>query len=301
MIIKWISCVAAGLLLAVSGCLYQQESHGLQVQFADLDAVLVNVMTFNIRYGTANDGVNHWQHRRDIVVGVIAEHAADIVGLQEALDFQVEYITQAIPQYRVYYVCRDDGVKAGESSAILYRRDRYKLADSGTFWFSDTPSKPSTHWGNKHLRICSWVRLVNKTDGKGIYVYNLHLDHVSQNSREKSTVLLAKQILLRKEKDPYIVMGDFNMHMDNPGMRYLQKVGFDTPYPTLLSAWEIMHPQEASLRTGHGFKGSKSGEAIDHILVEEGTPVLKADIDQRAIDGRYPSDHYPVIAKVKLY
>lgn len=297
-VMKWISCIAAGLLLAAGGCSNPQAIH----QSAESGPGVVDVMTFNIRNGNAKDGENHWTHRKNMVADVISGHGADIVGLQEAFDFQAEYIADAMGQYGIYYVGRDDGVKAGESCAVLYLRNRYKLTDSGTFWFSDTPEKPSANWGNKYLRICSWVRLVDKSDGKGLYVYNLHLDHISQNSREKSTQLLARRISLRKEKDPYIVMGDFNMPLDNPGMRFLQKVGFDTPYPPLVSAWASMYPEKAGMvRTGHGFKGGRSGAAIDHILVEEGTKVLKADIDQRAINGRYPSDHYPVTARVKLY
>jgi len=291
-----ITCILAGLVLAAGGC-----SQGQGVQSSKSDAGVVDVMTFNIRNGKANDGVNNWSQRRDILVGVISARGGDIVGLQEAFDFQADYVAAKLPQYDIYYVGRDNGARAGESCAILYRSHRYTLAESGTFWFSDTPSKPSTHWGNKCLRICSWARLVNKADGKGVYVYNLHLDHISQHSRRKSTQLLARRISLRKVKDPYIVMGDFNMPMDNPGMKYLQKVGVDTPYPRLVSAWETTHPKGPALKTGHGFKGSVAGAAIDHILVEEGSTVLKADIDQRKIDGRYPSDHYPVTARIKLY
>lgn len=294
--LSMIACIAAGLLLAVTGCSQRQE-----MQFPDPNTGLVDVMTFNIRNGKANDGVNDWPKRRELLVGVIADHRSDIVCLQEAFDFQVEHIAAKMPQYDVYYVGRDDGVRAGESCAIFYRRDRYKLADSNTFWFSDTPSRPSTHWGNTCLRICSWVRLVSKADGKGLYIYNLHLDHVSQNSREKSTQLLAERISQRQVKDPYVVMGDFNMATTNPGMKYLKKAGVDTPYPRLVSAWETMHPKKPPLKTAHGFKGGSSGSAIDHILVEEGAAILKADVDQRAIDGHYPSDHYPVTARIKLH
>ena len=91
------------------------------------------------------------------------------------------------------------------------------------------------------------------------------------------------------------------MSLDNPGMKYLQKVGVDTPYARVVSAWREKYPEKEDLRTGHGFKGSKVGRAIDHILVEEATVVLEANIDQRMIDGKYSSDHYPVTAKVKLY
>jgi len=289
-------CIAAGLLLAAGGCA-QPGDAGL----SDSGAGVVDVMTFNIRNGRANDGVNNWRQRRDILVGVLAEYGGDIVGLQEAFDFQADYIDAKLPQYGMYYVGRDDGARAGESCAILYRRDKYTPADSGTFWFSDTPAKPSTHWGNKCLRICSWVRLVNKTDAKGIYVYNLHLDHISQHSRKKSTRLLARRISQRTIKDPIIVMGDFNMSMDNPGMKYLQDGGDNASYPRMVSAWEIAHPKGPALRTGHGFKGGKTGSAIDHILIGEGSTVLKAHVDQRKIDGRWPSDHYPVTATIKLY
>lgn len=297
---KWTGCIVTSLLLTVIGCSNNREISSARDQVSDFDPGVIDVMTFNIRFGTANDGINHWDNRRELVVDTIAKHAPDILGLQEALDFQVNYIAKEIPAYDVYYVCRDDGGKKGESCAIFYRKNRFKLTDSGTFWFSDTPSKPSTHWGNDHLRICTWVRFVDKKCVNGFYVYNLHLDHVSQNSREKSTGLLAKKISQRKFNDPYIVMGDFNMSLGNPGMKYLLKVDIDTPYPTLISAWHSKHPQLYT-RTGHGFKGITEGSAIDHILVEEKTLIIDANIDQRSVDGKYPSDHYPVTARLKLY
>lgn len=291
---KRIATITIALILTAAGCSM------LQTQQLESDAGIVDVMTFNIRNGMAKDGENDWIHRKEMVVDVIEEYAPDVVGLQEAFDFQADYINKAMDQYDVYYVCRKDGVKDGESCAIYYLKDRYELADSGTFWFSDTPSKPSTHWGNWHLRICSWVRLKNKSNGNGLYVYNLHLDHRSQNSRENSAKLLAKMISQRKVKDPYIVMGDFNMAVDNPGMKYLLKDGVDTPYPKLFSSWHTLNP-DTDVRSGHGFKGLTEGKAIDHILVEKEITVIKANIDQRKINGKYPSDHYPVTARLKLY
>ena len=291
---KWTHCIVIILLLAVIGCLCNQKVRSV----SDSDASVIDLMTFNIRFGTANDGINHWDNRREQIVEMISQHAPDVFGLQEALDFQVDYIAKEMPYYDVYYVGRDDGDKQGESSAIFYRKNRFNLTDCGTFWFSDTPSMPSTHWGNNHLRICSWIRLEDKSNS--FYVYNLHLDHISQNSRKKSTILLAETISQRKHSDPYIVMGDFNMTLDNPGMKYLLKDNVETPYPPLISVWHSKHPQSEK-RTGHGFKGQTEGSAIDHILVEKQTSILKADIDQRKIDGRYPSDHYPVTARIKFY
>ncbi len=294
--IKWLLGVIVGLILFTAGCSTQDWIGRSNADFGVFD-----VMTYNIRNGKAKDGANDWKHREKLVIGVIKEYQPDVVGLQEAFDFQADAIAKSLPHYDIYYVCRKDGLKEGESCAILYKSERFELGDSGTFWFSDTPDEPSTHWGNWHLRICSWVWLVNKSDGQGLYVYNLHLDHQSQNSRERSAQLLVNKVSQRKEKDPCIVMGDFNMTIDNPGMKYLLKDGVETPYQPLVSAWVSMHPQGEDLKTGHGFKGGTEGKAIDHILVDTKAIALKANIDQRKIDGKYPSDHYPVTATVKLY
>ena len=115
----------------------------------------LTVMSFNIRYGTANDGDNHWTRRREMLFDVVREQNADLLGVQEALAGQIDEIVAAVPAYAVVGVGRDDGRARGEFSAILFRRDRFRVADSGTFWFSDTPGVPgSKSWGNSITRIC---------------------------------------------------------------------------------------------------------------------------------------------------
>ena len=145
----------------------------------------LTVMSFNIRYGTANDGENHWTRRREMLFDVVREQNADLVGVQEALAGQIDEIVAAVPVYAVVGVGRDDGRARGEFSAILFRRDRFRVADSGTFWFSDTPAVPgSKSWGNSITRIATWARFIDR-DGAGFYHFNLHLDHQSQPSRER--------------------------------------------------------------------------------------------------------------------
>lgn len=259
-------------------------------------------MTFNIRNDTMIDGPNRWSRRKDIVFAMLRDHNADVIGLQEAEDDQVCDIQAALPRYSRYAVGRSDGRSQGETCAIFYRTDRFRLLDSGTFWFSDTPSIPGTKdWGNLWPRICSWVRLAERQTGQAFYVYNLHLDNFSQHSREKSVQLLGHQIASRKNRDPFIVMGDFNMELDNPAMRYLQKQGIQTPYPRMVDAWSSVHSGKPSVGTRHGFRGSTSGPSIDHIPISETLRALDVSIDRRAADnGRYPSDHFPVIARIQL-
>ena len=182
----------------------------------------LTVMSFNIRYGTANDGDNHWTLRREFLFDVMREADADLVGLQEALDAQIAALLQALPQYGVVGVGRDDGRTRGEYAAILYRRDRFRVSDAGTFWFSDTPEVvASRSWGNNITRICTWARFVDR-DGQAFWHYNVHLDHESQPSRERSTALLADRIAARRAPtEPVIVTGDFNVGETNPALTRL--------------------------------------------------------------------------------
>jgi hypothetical protein len=118
----------------------------------------MTVMTFNIRYGTAKDGENEWSARREMLFDVIRNTDADLLGLQEALDFQIDEIIAAVPGYAVVGVGRDDGAEKGEYSAILFRTERFHVAEAGTFWFSDSPAVvASKSWGNQITRICTWA------------------------------------------------------------------------------------------------------------------------------------------------
>ncbi len=261
------------------------------------------VMSFNIRYGTANDGKDRWENRKEQVCEVIERYHCDVIGLQEALRFQIDAIREASPQYDEIGVGRDDGKTKGEYSGILYRKDRVEVTDSGTFWLSDTPEVvASTSWGNSITRICTWGRFIHKPSGKAFYHYNVHLDHRSQPSREKSAVLVAQRIANRKHPDPVVLTGDFNAGESNKAILYL-KGDLDqsgkTPVP-LVDTFRLLHPEAAQVGTFNGFKGTRSGEKIDYVFVAPGTEVLEARILHDNEDGRYPSDHFPVTARLSL-
>ncbi|MGD8500049.1 MAG: endonuclease/exonuclease/phosphatase family protein [Phycisphaerales bacterium] len=269
----------------------------------------LRVMSFNIRYGTANDGENHWKNRRQMVFDVLRNHPSDVVGLQEALRFQIDKICKDLPAYGEIGVAREDGRTQGEYSAILYRLDRFGVGESGTFWFSDTPEVPgSITWGNACTRICTWARLIDKKSGRAFYIFNLHLDHVSQPSREKSAVLLAQRISDRKHADPFVVTGDFNAGEGNPVITYLKgktvASGQDehkskNPVP-MVDTFRVLHPNVKDVRTGHSFRGGRQGNKIDYVLAPPEVEVLEARILYDNVDGRYPSDHYPVTARLRL-
>jgi len=269
----------------------------------------LRIMTFNIRYGSANDGENHWKNRKEMVSDVIRNHPSDVVGLQEALRFQMDSIREDLPVYGEIGVAREDGDNEGEYSSVLYRTDRFGVGESGTFWFSDTPEVAGSNtWGNACVRICSWARLIETKTGKAFYIFNLHLDHVSQPSRGKSAVLLAERIRNRRYKEPFVVTGDFNAGEDNPVIKYLKGqiavegpdgVKAKTPVP-MVDTFRVLHPDAKDVKSAHAFKGTRQGNKIDYVFVPSGTKVLEAQILYDNVDGRYPSDHYPVDARFRL-
>jgi endonuclease/exonuclease/phosphatase family metal-dependent hydrolase len=250
-------------------------------------------MTYNIRYGTANDGEDRWELRRPRTIALIRREAPDIVGLQETLDFQIDEIRQAMPHFGVVGVGRDDGKAAGEYSAILYDTRRFVALRSDTFWFSDTPSVvASRHWGNNIPRVCTWAFFRDLKTRRYFWHYNLHLDHQSQPSRLQSAQLLAQRIRERGTEDPVVITGDFNAAEDNPAISALREAGHR-------DSFRAKHPEEATVGTFNGFREAGT-DKIDYVFVNDGLEVLRAEIVRTKLDGRWPSDHMPVTATIQF-
>ena len=269
----------------------------------------VSMMTFNIRYGTASDGENRWENRRELVFDVIRRYDPDVIGLQEALGFQIDQICRTLPGYAKIGVGREDGKTKGEYSAILYRSDRFEVEQGGTFWLSDTPEAPgSITWGNACTRICTWARFVEKKTGRAFYQFNLHLDHVSQPSREKSMVLLVERIGKRERADPFVVTGDFNADENNAAVLFLKgtvalkdkgEIESGNPIP-MVDTFRTLHGDAKKVGTFHDFAGTDTGGKIDYILTTTDVHVLDAQILHDNAEGRYPSDHFPVTARLRF-
>jgi len=257
----------------------------------------LRAMSFNIRLGEANDGANHWKLRKELVFGVIRDHKPDVVGLQEAWKFQIDEILEALPEYALIGRSRQEDPEEGEWCPILYRKADWSPIDSGTFWLSDAPEKEgSMSWGNKIPRICTWGRFKHDESGRTFHLYNTHFDHQSQPSREKSSELCLKQIAERSPaEEAAIFMGDLNAGEKNPAIMTLNAVLTDT--------FEKLHSDVAANKRGTfgAWTGKTSGERIDYVFTTPGDwELLDARILHDNTDGRYPSDHYPVDARLKL-
>jgi endonuclease/exonuclease/phosphatase family metal-dependent hydrolase len=308
--------LAVALLFAAAACTGGRPAELPDASLpADTVPAQIRVMSFNIRYGTASDGDNAWSLRRDLAFRVVREFAPEVLGVQEALRFQLDEIAQELPGYVVIGVGRDDGIEQGEYSAILYDRQRFELLIHGTFWLSDTPEVPgSMSWGNRITRIATWARFRDRAaDASTFYVFNTHWDHESQPSRERSAALILERIRARSHPDdPVLLMGDFNAGEDNPAFRALladaDSRGARLPNaragtaaaPSLYDTFRAVHPNARETGTFNSFRGDRTGDRIDAILASPEWATVSASIVLFNEGGRYPSDHFPVTATLRL-
>ena len=252
----------------------------------------LHVGTFNVRWANPGDGEHQWELRRTRLFTLLNEWNPDVLGLQEPRAAQLDDLRQALPEYDSVAVGRDDGERAGEFCPIFYHRERFECIGSSTFWFSETPDVPgSQSWNSSHPRICTWTELKERGNGETFRVYNLHWDHESQAARENSALLLRG--ILRTVAGPFIVLGDFNAHADNPAVVHLLQPG-----PRVLQS-ALSPTQQREPGTFHGFTGTPTEPPIDHLLLSPEWKVLKADVLYG--DGRspFPSDHFPVAATLR--
>ncbi|MBA4106821.1 MAG: hypothetical protein C0485_13790 [Pirellula sp.] len=268
-------------------------------------ATPIKTMSFNIRYDTSSDGVNAWNTgtipRRTLAVQVIDDFAPDILGVQEALRNQVLNLKADLPEFDFYGVGRDNGIQSGEHSAIYYRSDRFTRTNQGTFWLTLTPDRPSRYPGACCNRIASWAVLQDKLDGNREYfVLNTHWDHQITAANDHSATLIRERLGLLSGGRPMIVMGDLNSTESSTAYRRL--IGLEDPTGLqLIDAYRDMTPtigrDEA---TFHGYSGGTRGSRIDFVLHDESFETLDATIIRTSYAGRYPSDHFPVTATLRL-
>lgn len=257
----------------------------------------MRVMTYNIRYKNTIDSINGWDYRKDNVAGLIQYHQADIVGLQEAFLSQINDLEKRMPGYKWYGVPRVTGSN-GECNPIFYRTDRYKLLDSGTFWYSETPYiKESKSWDAFYPRIASWCKFHDKKSGIDFFFFNTHFDHRGETARQKSAEVLRYQIDSIAKKSPVIVTGDFN---SGPSSVVYQKIVKDHELQDALFISSTPHYGPVNSAGGFFVSTSPIRSRIDYIFVNKKVKVLQHATITDQQEGRYYSDHLPVIAVVEI-
>lgn len=252
----------------------------------------VRAMTYNIRLDIASDGPNAWPYRRELVAEVIRHENPDLLDMQEVLLRQKQDLEQALPGYAIIGDGRDGGDK-GEFSPLAYRRERFELIDSGTFWLSDTPSVPGKGWDAAYPRIATWALLRDRSNGKHMRVINTHFDHVGKIARHQSAVMLSSWLAMGEWSNlPTILMGDLNSGPEEDGYRVLAREGTGLRDARLVTSTPAYGPPG----TFNAWKIDSNAPApIDHIFVSSDWSARSYSVVTQHWGGRLPSDHYPVV------
>ncbi|MGC9329302.1 MAG: endonuclease/exonuclease/phosphatase family protein, partial [Candidatus Hinthialibacter sp.] len=264
----------------------------------------VRVMTFNIRYNNPGDGVNAWPNRKDHVAEMIQRYDVDLVGLQEVLKEQLDDLVERLPEYGWIGVGRDDGKEAGEYCPIFYRKDRFRPAGNGTFWLSETPDEPGKMgWDAACNRIVTWGRFRERDSGIYLLHYNTHFDHRGGQARQESAKLLWRKISENDQKLLTVVTGDFNARETSLPYKILtgQEPAGETASDLQDARYVSKSEHEGPTSTTTNWVEDRGPESkIDYIFVRNDVEVAKHQVLTDRFDGRFPSDHLPVLIEVDL-
>ncbi len=252
------------------------------------------VSSFNLRLDTSNDKQNAWPFRKEMVKELISYHNFDIIGTQEGFLHQIQDVLE-LEGWAYYGKGRDDGKTQGEHSAILYKKDKFELLDSGDFWLREEPELPGKGWDATCCnRIASWVKLQDKVTNQSFFVFNVHFDHEGVIARKESGKLMVKKMQQIAKNAPVILTGDFNSTPDTEQIRHISSF-LDDSYKVSKT------PPYGPVGTFSGFNlNAELKNRIDYVFVSSDFKVHSygalTDIQQ----GRFPSDHLPVVVKLTL-
>lgn len=264
-----------------------------QITFAQTEKI--TVMTYNIRCGYCEDSssVNNWSNRKYLVAYLIKSHKADLIGLQEAEMFQVNELIEMLDEYDWYGVSREDGKKRGESTAILYKKKRFKPLTKKTLWLSETPNRISKGWDAALNRTVTIIKFKDKKLNQEFYYANSHFDHIGEIARTESSRLIVNELSKYCNDFPVIFSGDLNYTPDAEGYKILTEKLFDTK--------SISEKESGGNKTFNGFGTDiQPDNKIDFIFVNNKIKVLNHIVDTTLFNGLYPSDHYPVVSEINL-
>ncbi|PID59619.1 MAG: endonuclease [Ignavibacteriae bacterium] len=269
------------------------------IVFAQSTPTKLKAMTFNIRYDNPDDGINNWHNRKTSLINLIKQKNADILGLQEVLHHQKEFIDSSLSEYSSFGIGREDGKAKGEYAPIYFKKNKFSIIDSGTFWLSETPdSIASVGWDAALERIATWLILKEKATGRKLFVLNTHFDHQGKTARLESVKLITAKLTELSKDLHVIIMGDFNFINKSLPYNYMVNNDVFDLYDTM----EISNfLSDGLVWTFNGFDNNISPkEKIDYIFVGKKIKVSKHLILFDKHNGNFISDHFPVLVEIIL-
>ena len=251
----------------------------------------ITVVSANVRCFAPGDLFKKsWFYRAPLLLETLAAAAPDIIGFQEVTPLHKGFLDRTLRCYGHVLLYRDDTLLR-ESCPIYFSELKCDLVDKGGFWLSETPDEMSKGWGAACYRVCSYVILKQKSDGRDLVVFNTHLDHVSEEARING-IRLVLQKIEQFGGMPAVIMGDLNATENSETYRSATALFLDAKYQT---------DDSDSGATYQNFGAATEGENIDYFLISKtGIDVLQYRVLRDTYDGVYPSDHFPIRLEMKL-
>lgn len=257
----------------------------------------LKLMSYNIRCGLceAEGTPEYWPERKLLLAHLIQTQQPDLIGLQEAELFQVHDLIAMLPQYQWFAEGRDDGKTKGESTAVLYRKDKLQLLSAKTLWLSETPEQVSKGWDAALNRTFTKTQFKALKSGQSFYFFNTHFDHMGKQAQLQSAVLLSKEVELLPKQSKVLLTGDFNVEPGSGPYKALSKSLNDS---ALVAKQKLS--KNAGTFNGFGREPNSPSQTIDFIFVSSNLQVQSYQVDNRRYNGLYPSDHEALVAVVEL-
>lgn len=257
----------------------------------------LKVMSFNVRYDNPDDSLDNWKYRSDRVADAILFYDADVVGTQEVLINQLNDLKKRLDEsYGMVGVGREDGKEQGEYAALWYKRNRFELCDSGNFWLSETPEVAgSMGWDGACVRIASWAVLRDKASGNELLALNTHLDHVGQTARREGVTLILNRVKELRGERPVVVTGDFNSTPESDVVAHITGDSVPGHLTNTRTASPLVYGPAWSYHE-FGRLPIEERVLIDYIFIGGPLKVKSYGVLSETNDGRWLSDHCPVLA-----
>jgi endonuclease/exonuclease/phosphatase family metal-dependent hydrolase len=233
-------------------------------------------------------------HRAGLIYDKINKEKPDIIGFQECTPKNMEVMEKLFPEYTFHGTYRSENYW-GEGVFTAVRKELYRVVACEIFWISPTPYVPGSRFPSQSdcPRICNVAEIRRREDNKMIRLFNIHLDHISEEARVDGMKCVLDKMAEYSARLPMptAILGDFNC---NPQSLPI-KMCSEHAAPALFDV-----TAEISL-TCHGFNGafSPEWEKIDYIFAgaELASKHIKTETWEECHAGIYLSDHYPVCAE----
>ena len=261
-------------------------------------------------------GDHRWYRRADYYLQNIAAVQPDIFCAQEVLPAQYEFLTEHLEGYSSVVCYRDNKGSRSESCPIFYNAARFEVLGNGTYWLSETPDEMSKSWGAKEYRITTYVTLRDKNTDLVIAVFNAHPEWKLDEGRDQELQVIADKIEEMMTKtvqvgsetrpiDKVVLMGDLNTYKEEPnhaGIDALQSIEDQlADSKDLANAAGIENAYYGYTFNNYGVIDPEDPQAgLDYIYLPKDATVSALGKVAEVYDGVYPSDHFPIWAKVKF-